>query len=81
MRINRDEVFDFLKQKQNEIGGYTGRDITELAKKLLVTRVGLKKRIDRWTQTDQNFAELRYLGQHPTTTTLGYHPDSSINIR
>jgi hypothetical protein len=70
MRINRDEVFDFLKQKQDEFGGYTGRDITELTKKLLVSRVGLRKRIDHWAQTDQTFAELRYLGQHPTTTTL-----------
>ncbi len=70
MRINRDEVFDFLKQKQDETGGYTGRDVTEFAKKLLVTRVGLKKRINRWAQIDQNFAELKYLGQHPTTVTL-----------
>jgi hypothetical protein len=70
MRINRDEVFDFLKQKQDEFGGYTGRDITELTKKLLVSRVGLRKRIDHWAHTDQTFAELRYLGQHPTTTTL-----------
>lgn len=70
MRINRDEVFDFLKQKQDEISGYTGRDITELANELFVTRVGLKKRIDHWTQIDQNFAKLKYLGQHPTTTTL-----------
>ncbi len=70
MRINYDEVFDFLKQKQDEKGGYTGRDITELAKKLLVTRVGLKKRIYLWVQTDQNFAELKYLGQHPMIITL-----------
>ncbi len=46
MRINQDEVFDFLKRKQDEKGGYTGCDVTELAKKLLVTRVGLKKMID-----------------------------------
>jgi len=70
MQINRELVFVFLKIKQDENGGYTGQDITELAKKLSVSEWGLKKRIDFWTQTDTNFAELKYLGERSIPMTL-----------
>jgi len=70
MQINRELVLVFLKIKQDENGGYTGQDIAELAKKLSVSEWGLKKRIDYWTQTDQNFAKLKYLGKRSISMTL-----------
>ena len=62
MRISRKKVFEYLSRCQDEKGGYTGRNIGELAKKLSVSIQALKKRIDGWTLTDPSFAGLKYLG-------------------
>jgi hypothetical protein len=70
MRISRKEVFEYLSRCQDEKGGYTGRDIGELAKKLSVSIQALKKRIDGWTLTDPSFAGLKYLGTSLIPLTL-----------
>jgi hypothetical protein len=62
MQISRKKVFEYLSRCQDEKGGYTGHDIAELAKLLLVSRKALKKRIDGWTLADPSFAGLNYRG-------------------
>ena len=62
MRISRKKVVEYRSRCQDEKGGYTGHDIAELAKLLLVSRKALKKRIDGWTLTDPSFDGLKYLG-------------------
>ena len=70
MRISRKKVFEYLSRCQDEKGGYTGRNIGELAKKLSVSIQALKKRIDGWTLTDPSFAGLKYLGTSLIPLTL-----------
>jgi len=43
--ITREEVFEFLLEKQEINGGYTGNDLTILAEQLNVTPRGLRKRL------------------------------------
>jgi hypothetical protein len=63
MRISKNRVLDFLTRCQIEKGGYTGIDVTTLAKSIPVSPQALRKRIDDWNSSDQTFKQLRYLGK------------------
>ncbi len=68
--IERDYVLKFLQDKQETEGGYTGNDLTELAKLLGVTARGLRKRISNWINNDKEFKPLIYLGKEKPSVTL-----------
>ncbi len=56
--IYREQVLRFLQEKQETEGGYTGTDLTKLAKIFQVTSRGLKKRISFWIKTDKEFSKI-----------------------
>ena len=70
MRISKTKVLDFLVRCQIERGGYTGNDIAKLAKNIPVSPQALRKRINYWSSTDQDFNQLTYLGQRTIPITL-----------
>jgi len=70
MRIGRERVLGFLKECHELRGGYTGNDISILAKELGVHDRTIRRSIERWSQTDHSFAQLRYLGQRTLPLTL-----------
>ncbi len=47
MRIKRDIVLSYLREKQERTGGYTGTDLVELAKLLSVTYMAILKSISK----------------------------------
>ncbi len=70
MRISKNRVLDFLTRCQIEKGGYTGSDVTILAKSIHVSPQALRKRIDDWNSSDQTFKQLRYLGKQTIPLTI-----------
>jgi hypothetical protein len=76
--ISREQVLNFLRGKQESNGGYTGNDLTELAKILNVTSFGLRRRLTSWIKNDKEFSEFIYLGTHlrqiQTKTPIGKAP-------
>jgi hypothetical protein len=70
MRISKNRVLDFLTRCQIEKGGYTGSDVTILAKSIPVSPQALRKRIDDWNSSDQTFKQLRYLGKQTIPLTI-----------
>jgi hypothetical protein len=70
MRISKNRVLDFLTRCQIEKGGYTGSDVTILAKSIPVSPQALRKRIDDWNSSDQTFKQLRYLGKQTIPLTV-----------
>jgi len=70
MKIKREHVLHYLKEKEKEQGGYYGTDIAILAKELEVRWYSVKKRLKEWLKTDPAFANFHYLGKHRPTITL-----------
>ncbi|CEG12323.1 hypothetical protein MSIBF_A2140006 [groundwater metagenome] len=70
MKIKRDQVLVYLKQLQEEKGGYYGTDIANLANDLGVTWHGIQKRLSFWKKNDSAFKSFVYLGQHRLLITL-----------
>ena len=68
--ISREFVLELLRQKQDSSGGYTGDDIIEIAKILEVTPRGLKRRLNNWNNTDDDFQQFKYLGKKKPPITL-----------
>jgi hypothetical protein len=62
--ISRDLVLELLRQKQDSSGGYTGDDLIEIATILEVTPRGLKRRLNNWINTDNDFQQLLLYTNH-----------------
>jgi hypothetical protein len=69
MKIDRDYVLAYLRQLEEQYGGYFGTDLLNLAKELNVTLFGLKKVLNKWLKEDSEFASLNYLGIHKPAIT------------
>ena len=61
---------ELLRQKQDSSGGYTGDDIIEIATILGFTPRGLRRRLNNWISTDNDFQQFIYLGKKKPTITL-----------
>ncbi len=68
--ISRELVLELLRQKQDSSGGYTGDDIIEIATILEVTPRGLRRRLNNWINTDDDFQQFKYLGKKKSPITL-----------
>jgi hypothetical protein len=63
MRRIKEKIYDHLYACQKSFGGYTGKDIEEIARHLGFDRKTLKRDLKKWTTTDPRFAELKYIGK------------------
>ena len=70
MKIKRDCVLSYLREKQERAGGYTGTDLVELAEVLGVTYMAIWKRVSKWVKEDPAFTNLTYLGRYRPSITL-----------
>lgn len=70
MRISKKRVLNFLTRCQIEKGGYTGSDVTILAKSIPVSPQAIRKRIDEWNSSDHTFKLLRYLGKQTISLSI-----------
>ncbi len=64
MRQIKEEIYIHLYAKQQQFGGYTGKDIREIARLFGFDRRTLKRNIEKWSKIDPLFTELKYIGKH-----------------
>ncbi len=69
MKINRDYVFHYLKEKQGKYGGYFGTDVSNLAEKIGVSSRGLRRHLSKWIKNIKDFSNLIYLGKRQPSIT------------
>ena len=70
MRRIKEKIYDHLYACQQQFGGYTGKDIEEIARHLGFNRKTIKRDLEKWTTTDPLFAELKYIGKRSIPITL-----------
>jgi len=70
MRPNKEKIYNHLFTCQQRFGGYTGRDLDEIARKQGFNRRTVKRNVEKWSKTDHRFAELKYIGQRSIPLTL-----------
>jgi hypothetical protein len=70
MRPNKKRINDYLFGCQKRFGGYTGRDIDEIARIFGFSRRTVKRNVEKWSKTDTIFGELKYIGQRTIPITL-----------
>ena len=70
MRPNKNKIYNHLFTCQQRFGGYTGKDLDEIARKLGFDRRTIKRNVEKWSITDPSFAELEYIGKHLLIITL-----------
>src|SRR5574340_788658 len=64
MRLIKEEIYSRLYARQQQFGGYTGKDIREIARLFGFDRRTLKRNLEKWSKTDPLFAKLKYIGKH-----------------
>jgi len=70
MKRVKEKIYDYLYACQQRCGGYTGKDIEELARHLDLDRKTIKRDLKKWITTDPLFAELKYIGKRSISITL-----------
>ncbi len=70
MRQVKEKIYDHLYACQQQCGGYTGKDIEEIARHLDLNRKTIKRDLEKWIATDPLFAELKYIGKRSIPITL-----------
>ncbi len=87
MRLNKEEIYNYLLACQKQFGGYTGKDIEEISHHSGFDRRTVKRSVEEWSRTDTRFAELKYISQHSISVTLediailNQHLKENITIR
>jgi hypothetical protein len=70
MRPNKNKIYNHLITCQQRFGGYTGKDLDDIARKLGFDRRTIKRNVEKWSNTDPSFAELEYISKHSIIITL-----------
>jgi hypothetical protein len=70
MRRVKKKIYDYLYACQQQCGGYTGKDVEEIARNLDCNRRTIKRDLEKWTATDPLFAKLRYISKRSVPITL-----------
>ena len=70
--MSLDALFVVLKmlQKQDSAGGYTGDDIIEIDNIVEITPRGLRRQLNNWINTFDEFKQFKYLGKKSPSITL-----------
>jgi len=68
--FSESDSFGYLFGCQKRFGGYTGRDIDEIARIFGFSRRTVKRNVEKWSKTDPTFAELKYIGKRTIPITL-----------
>jgi hypothetical protein len=70
MRRVKEKIYDHLYACQQQCGGYTGKDIEEIARHLDLNRKTIKRDLEKWIATYPLFAKLKYIGKRSIPITL-----------
>ncbi len=70
MRHYKEKIHIHLLECQERFGGYTGKDLDEIARIFGFSRRTLKRNVEKWSKTDPLFAELKYIGKSSIPLTI-----------
>lgn len=70
MGLNKEEIYNYLFFCQRRFGGYTGSNLSDIAKISGYNRKTVKLNVEKWIKTDSRFKGLRYIGQHSVSITI-----------
>ena len=70
MRQFKEQIYIQLYTCQQQFGGYTGKDLDEIARQLGIERRSAKRNVEKWSKSDSHFAELNYIGKQSIPITL-----------
>ncbi len=70
MRKDKKKIYNHLFEYQQRFGGYTGKDLDEIARIFGFNRRTLKRNVEKWSKTDPHFAELKYIGKSSIPLTI-----------
>jgi hypothetical protein len=70
MRQYKEEIHNHLFECQRLYGGYTGKNLDEIARIFGFNRRTLKRNVEKWSKTDPLFAELRCIGKSSIPLTI-----------
>jgi hypothetical protein len=57
MRQFKEKIYLQLYACQQQFGGYTGKDLDEIARQLGIERRTAKRNVEKWSKSDSHFAE------------------------
>jgi hypothetical protein len=70
MRPNKEKIYNYLSSCQERFGGYTGKNLDEIAKLCGFDIRTVKRNVEKWAKTDLRFTDLKYIGKHSICITL-----------
>jgi hypothetical protein len=70
MKQDRKKIYNHLFEFQQRFGGYTGKDLDEIARILGLNKKTLKRHVEKWSKTDPLFSKIKYIGQRSISITL-----------
>jgi hypothetical protein len=70
MRQYKKKIYDHLLEYQQRFGGYTGKDLDEIARIFGLNKRTLKRYVEKWSKSDPLFSTLKYTGKRSVPLTL-----------
>jgi hypothetical protein len=70
MRQYKKKIYDHLLEYQQRFGGYTGKDLDEIARIFGLNKRTLKRYVEKWSKSDSLFSTLKYTGKRSVPLTL-----------
>ena len=70
MRQYKKKIYDHLLEYQQRFGGYTGKDLDEIARIFGLNKRTLKRNVEKWSKSDPLFSKLKYTGKRSVPLTL-----------
>ena len=69
MRQYKKKIYDHLLEYQQRFGGYTGKDLDEIARIFGLNKRTLKRYVEKWSKSDSLFSTLKYTGKRSVPLT------------
>lgn len=70
MRQYKKKIYDHLLEYQQRFGGYTGKDLDEIARIFCLNKRTLKRYVEKWSESDPLFSTLKYTGKRSVPLTI-----------
>ncbi len=70
MRQYKTKIYDRLLEYQQRFGGYTGKDLDEIARIFCLNKRTLKRYVEKWSKSDPLFSTLKYTSKRSVPLTL-----------
>jgi hypothetical protein len=70
MRQEKKKIYNHLLKYQQQLGGYSGKDLDETARIFGINKRTLKRNVEKWSKNDPLFSKLKYTGKRSIPITF-----------